>query len=173
MFSLVTHIFNGMSSLHHRQPGVLGAVLSSDVIMGMVIPDGVHVHPAALKILLRSLGPERVIAVTDATAGAGMSEGMFSVLNQEATIVDGVARLMDGTIAGSILTMNRAVMNLSAFTGLSMNNALQLGTVNPARALGWSNKGWLGIGSDADVAVMDERGNVLLTMVEGEIVYKL
>lgn len=172
VYSLVTHVYNAMSGLHHRKPGVLGAVLNSDDVMGMLICDGIHAHPAAVKILLRVLGTNRVILVTDAIPGGGMTEGTFTMLNQTARIVDGVARLNDGTIAGSILTLNRAVMNARAFGGLTLNDALKLATLNPARALGLASRGILTPGAEADVIVMDDAGNVALTMVAGEIVFR-
>lgn len=171
-FDLITHVFNAMSGLHHRQPGVLGAVLSSDAVSAMLICDGIHAHPAATKILFRVLGTDRVILVTDAIPGGGMSEGTFTMLNQTARIVDGVARLENGTIAGSILTLNRAVMNAREFGNLSLNDALKMATTNPAHILGFSNIGTLDPGADADVVVMDNVGNVSLTMVAGKIVYR-
>lgn len=171
-FALVTHVYNAMTGLHHRQPGVLGAVLSSDDVSGMLICDGLHVHPAAVKILFRTLGVDRVILVTDAIPGGGMTAGTFTMLGQTARIVDGVARLADGTLAGSILTLNRAVMNARAFGALTLNDALKMATVNPARVLGMWNLGSLNDGADADVVLMDERGEILLTMVTGQIVYQ-
>ena len=171
VFPLVTHVYNAMSGLHHRKPGVLGAVLSSDKASGMLICDGIHAHPAAVKILLRSLGTDRVILVTDSIPGGGMTEGEFTMLNQTARIIDGVARLADGTIAGSILTLNRAVMNARAFGNLALNDALKMATQNPARVLGLSNKGQLVSGADADVVVMDDAGEVSITVVRGEIVF--
>lgn len=170
-FALVTHVYNAMSGLHHRHPGVLGAVLSSDEVCGMLICDGLHVHPAAVKILLRALSVDRVILVTDAIPGGGMTEGTFTMLNQTARVVDGVARLEDGTIAGSILTLNRAAMNARAFGALTLNDALKMATVNPARVLGMWNIGSLNDGADADVVLMNEAGEVLLTMVAGQVVY--
>jgi N-acetylglucosamine-6-phosphate deacetylase len=172
VFALVTHVYNAMTGLHHRQPGVLGAVLSADEVCGMLIGDGLHVHPAAVKILLRALGVDRVILVTDAIPGGGMTEGTFTMLGQTAHIVDGVARLEDGTIAGSILTLNRAVMNARAFGALTLNDALKMATVNPARVLSAWNIGSLNDGAEADVVLMDETGNVLLTMVSGQVVYR-
>jgi len=171
-YSLVTHIYNAMSGLHHRNPGVLGAVLSSDEITAMLICDGIHAHPAAVKIFFRALGTDRVILVTDSIPGGGMTEGTFTMLNQSARIVDGVARLENGTIAGSILTLNRAVMNAREFGALSLNDALKMATTNPARALGLGNIGRLETGADADIVVMGDSGNVALTMVAGEIVYR-
>jgi N-acetylglucosamine-6-phosphate deacetylase len=172
IFPLVTHVYNAMSVFHHRKPGVLGAVLSSDKPSGMLICDGLHAHPAAVKILFRSLGTDRVILITDSIPGGGMDEGEFVMLNQNARIVDGVARLANGTIAGSILTLNRAVMNARAFGDLSLNVALKMATQNPARILGLSNKGHLVAGADADVVVMDDAGDVMMTMVHGETVYR-
>lgn len=170
-YALVTHVYNAMTGLHHRNPGVLGAVLSSDDVSGMLIGDGIHAHPAAVKILLRALGTDRVILVTDAIPGGGMSEGAFTMLNQTARIVEGVARLEDGTIAGSILTLNRAVMNAHAFGALTLNDALKMATVNPARVLGLWNVGSLNDGADADIVLMDDAGNIALTMVAGQIAY--
>jgi len=171
-FALVTHVYNAMTGFHHRAPGVLGAVLSSDEIAGMLICDGLHAHPAAVNILLRALGVDRVILVTDAIPGGGMTEGTFTMLNQTARIIDGIARLEDGTIAGSILTLNRAVMNARAFGGLTLNDALKLATVNPARVLGAWNVGSLNDGADADIVLLDDSGEVALTMVAGQVVYR-
>jgi N-acetylglucosamine-6-phosphate deacetylase len=171
-FQLVTHVYNAMSGLHHRKPGVLGAVLSSDNVSGMLISDGIHAHPAAVKILFRALGVDRVILVTDAIPGGGMTEGTFTMLNQTARVIDGVARLENGTIAGSILTLNRAVMNACVFGALSLNDALKMATTNPARVLGLWNIGSLNVGADADIVVMDDAGDVSLTMVAGNIVYR-
>lgn len=171
-YALVTHVYNAMTGVHHRAPGVLGAVLSSDEVSGMLICDGLHAHPAAVKILLRALGTDRVILVTDAIPGGGMTKGTFTMLNQTARIVDGVARLEDGTIAGSILTLNRAVLNARAFGALTLNDALKLATINPARALGMWNIGSLNDGADADIVLMDDAGNVALTMVAGRVAYQ-
>ena len=171
IFPLVTHVYNAMSGLHHRKPGVLGAVLSSDKANGMLICDGIHAHPAAVKILLRSLGTNRIILVTDSIPGGGLAEGKFTMLNQIAHIIDGVARLTDGTIAGSILTLNRAVMNARAFGDVSFSDAIKMATQNPARALGLSNKGQLVAGADADVVIMNDSGDVKMTLVAGEIVH--
>ena len=171
-YPLVTHVYNAMSGLHHRKPGVLGAVLSSDKVMGMLICDGIHAHPAAVKILFRSLGLDRVILVTDSIPGGGMNGGEFTMLNQTAHIIDGVARLQDGTIAGSILTLNRAVMNARVFANLDWRDALAMATRNPARALGLATKGTLEPGADADVIVLDASGNATTTMVAGCIMHQ-
>lgn len=172
VFPVVTHVYNAMSALHHRKPGVLGAVLSSDKASSMLICDGIHAHPAAVKILFRSLGTDRVILVTDSIPGGGMDEGEFVMLNQTARIIDGVARLENDTIAGSILTLNRAVMNARKFGNLSLNDALEMATQNPARILGLSNKGQLVVGADADIVVMDDASEVAMTMVRGDVVYR-
>lgn len=171
-FQLVTHVFNRMTGLHHRHPGVLGAVLSSDEVTGMLICDGIHTHAATAKILFRTLGIDRVILVTDATPGGGLTAGTFTFLNQTVRVIDGVARLADDTIAGSILTMNHAVINASNYGSLSLNDALRMATVNPARVLGL-NRGRLTAGTDADVVVMDSTGSVSLTMVAGDVVFEM
>jgi N-acetylglucosamine-6-phosphate deacetylase len=173
-FPLVTHVFNAMSGLHHRRPGMVGAILTSERAVGMLICDGIHVHPAAVKLLFRVLGPHRLILVTDAMPGAGLGDGIYRLLGQEVTVKEGKATLPDGTIAGSVLTMDRAVANMQAFTGCSLTEALKMATLNPAEALGLAHrKGCLAPGYDADIVFLDEQGQSQLTMVRGEIVWQV
>ena len=173
-FPLVTHVFNAMSGLHHRRPGMVGAILTSERAIGMLICDGIHVHPAVVKLLFRMLGPHRLILVTDAMPGAGLGDGIYRLLGQEVTVKEGKATLPDGTIAGSVLTMDRAVANMQAFTGCSLTEALKMATLNPAEALGRAHrKGCLAPGYDADIVVLDEQGQSRLTMVRGEIVWQV
>ena len=172
-FPLVTHVFNAMSGLHHRRPGVVGAILDSERAIGMLICDGIHVHPAAVKLLFRMLGPHRLILVTDAMPGAGLGDGVYRLLGQEVTVKEGKATLPDGAIAGSVLTMDRAVANMQTFTGCSLTEALKMATLNPAEALGLGHrKGRLAPGHDADIVVLGEQGQSRLTMVRGEIVWQ-
>lgn len=172
-FSLVTHVFNAMSGLHHREPGVLGAVLTSKSITSMLICDGIHAHRAAVQVLFRMLGPDRLILVTDAMAGAGMGNGIYTLLGREVTVKDGKATLPDGTIAGSVLTIDRAVANVQNFTGCALTDALRMATLNPASVLGLADhKGRIASGCDADIVILDEQGRPKLTMVRGEIVWR-
>lgn len=140
-----THLFNAMSGLGHREPGLAGALLSSSVPCGL-IADGIHVHPAMLKLAYRAKSASGLTLVTDAMAAMGMPPGRYKLGDRE-VIVDGVsARLADGTLAGSILTMDQAVRNVMAFTGCSLAAAIAMAAATPARcgpgAQG-KNRAWL------------------------------
>lgn len=172
-FSLVTHVFNAMSGLHHRRPGAAGAALLS-AVPAMLICDGEHVHPGVVKILLRQKTAEGVILVTDAIAGAGLEEGEYTLFDQQVLVRAGRATLSDGTLAGSVLTLNRAVMNARGFAGIDLSEALEMATSNPARVLKHGVSGTLHEGAEADVVVMDERtGQVRRTMIGGVEVFKV
>jgi len=167
------HTFNGMSPLHHRQPGLVGAVLTSDQVTAEIIADGVHVHPVVVNLFLRCKGLDKAVLITDAIRAAGLPEGVYEVAGQEVVVKDGAVRRPDGGLAGSILTMNRAVANARKFGGLALREAVKLATLNPARVVGaHDRKGSLEPGKDADLVVVDEALNVYLTMVEGEVVYR-
>ena len=135
-FPLVTHVFNAMTGLHHRQPGVVGAVLDSTAVSAGLINDGIHVHPAVVRLLVRVLGPERLVLVTDAMAAAGLGDGEYQLLGQRVFVQGGEARLAGGTLAGSLLTLDRAVVNARRFTGLGWGQVARMATLNPARLLG-------------------------------------
>lgn len=168
----ITHTYNAQTGLHHRAPGVLGAVLSSDEITAELIADGIHVHPGAMKVLVRCLGTDRIVLVTDAMAGAGLSDGEYELLGIKVTVRDGKATQEDGTIAGSAAVMNACVRNLHREAGVPLAQAVKMATLNPARAIGLSNRlGSLAQGKDASLAVIDEDVNIYLTLVRGEIVY--
>ena len=171
-FSYSTHIFNAQSGFSHRQPGALEAVLASDKATAEVIADGVHVHPAALKILVRCLGPERVVLVTDSMPAAGLPDGEYSLVGQQVIVQGGTARLRDGTLAGSTATMPRCMRVMHQQAGVPLYQALQMASLNPARVIGMAEQfGSLQPGRKADLVVMDEAFEVHLTMVHGEIVY--
>ncbi len=133
--SHMTHCCNAMRPLHHRELGPLGAAVESSDVFGEIIADGFHVHPVMLDILIRLLGPERVIIITDAQAGAGLIDAEFEFAGQPAHNVDGVARLTDGTITGSVLTMDQALRNVLASSHLSLSEAVGMFTWNPARSV--------------------------------------
>ena len=125
-FVHVTHTFNAQRSFDHRQPGVFGAILSSDYVTAELIADGVHVHPAAMKVLLRSLGTERVVLITDAMSGAGLKEGKYMLVGNEVTVKDGHATLANGTLAGSVATLNQCVRNVNQLVGYSLQEAVKM-----------------------------------------------
>lgn len=169
----VTHCFNAMAPLGHRELGTVGAAMALDEINCELIADNLHVHPAAINILVKVKGPERVILVTDAIRGAGMAEGEYAIdEDRRVRVQDGAVRLPDGTLAGSILTMERALANAVAATGRSLAELWPLSSLNAARAIGATNKGALEVGRDADLVLLDDDFEVALTVAEGEIVYE-
>ncbi|HEX6122667.1 MAG TPA: N-acetylglucosamine-6-phosphate deacetylase, partial [Ktedonobacterales bacterium] len=129
-----THCGNAMRPLHQRDPGPLGAVAESPSVSGEMIADGVHVHPAMMRILVKIFGPERTIVITDALAAAGIGDATFEFAGQPAQVICGAARLADGTITGSVLTMEQALRNVLQMTGLPLSRAIGMLTHNPARA---------------------------------------
>ncbi|MDW8065488.1 MAG: N-acetylglucosamine-6-phosphate deacetylase [Anaerolineae bacterium] len=171
-FRLVTHCYNAMIGFHHRAPGVVGAAWLNPLVTAMVIADGFHVHPAAFRLLIRVKGIRRVVLTTDAIPALGLGEGVYTFGGQEVLVKGGRAILLDGTLYGSMLTMDRAVHNAMAFAALSFAEALRMATLNPAHALGLQNKGRLAPGADADLVVWGEDGAPQLTMARGGIVWQ-
>jgi N-acetylglucosamine-6-phosphate deacetylase len=168
-----THTFNGMPGLNHRFPGVLGAVLSDDRIWAQIIVDGIHVHPAVVKLLVITKGVDRTILVTDAIRASGMPDGDYSLGDQTVHVKDGVASTDAGGLAGSTLTMDQALRNVMEFANLNLTEALPMATRVPAAALRLENhKGSIASGFDADIVVLDESYHVRLTMVGGRVVYR-
>ena len=169
----VTHLFNGMEPLHHRQPGAVGAALVLDALYCQLIADNIHVHPAVLKLVIMAKGVERVILVTDARGVTGMPDGEYAFGGTTITLNDGEARIPGGALAGSTLTLERAVRNIMVSADLTLHQALKMATAVPARALGIGNrKGTIAEGMDADLIILDDQVGVWLTMVEGKVVYR-
>lgn len=172
-FTHVTHAFNTMPEFNHRSPGALGAVLTSDNVSGELIADGIHVHPAAMRLLLRCLGYERICLITDAIPGAGLPDGEYFLIGQKIIVKEGKATLENGTLAGSIVRLNQCVRNIHQLAGASIQAAIQMATHNPARAIGLERQyGMLATGMPADLILIDESFEVHMTMVGGEIVYE-
>jgi N-acetylglucosamine-6-phosphate deacetylase len=169
-----THTFNGMKPLHHREPGLVGAALSDDRIFAQMIVDGVHLHPAVIKIIFRAKSSARTLLITDGMRGTGLPDGVYGLGGEDIQVKDGVARNSTGHLAGSTLTLDRAVANLVRFTGADFFDAVRAATQTPAEALHLEDrKGVLKEGADADIVVVDEQMNVRLTMVNGKIVYRM
>ncbi|MGE5814869.1 MAG: N-acetylglucosamine-6-phosphate deacetylase [Acidobacteriota bacterium] len=166
-----THLFNRMTPLTHREPGVVGAVLESDEVAAELVCDGFHVHPAAMKAAIAAKGPSRVMAITDGTAGSGLPPGTKTTLGGRTITVGDLARLEDGTIAGSVLTMDQAFARLIARLGLSPVDAAILTSTTPARELGLHGYGVIAPGAVADLVVLDRTFNVVQTWVAGELVW--
>ncbi|MCU0514528.1 MAG: N-acetylglucosamine-6-phosphate deacetylase [Anaerolineae bacterium] len=168
-----THTFNAMPPLHHRDPGVLGAVLGSAVVRCELIADNVHVHPGSMAILWRLKRPNQLILITDAIRAAGQPDGVYPVDERQVTVQDGSARLPDGTLAGSTLTMERALWHLMQATGEPLENVWQCASLNPAKAIHVANqKGSIEIGKDADLVLVDDGLAVQTTIIGGEVVYQ-
>jgi N-acetylglucosamine-6-phosphate deacetylase len=168
-----THMFNRMSGFDPREPGVVGAVLVHDEVTAELICDGIHVHPAAMNLLIRVKGPERVVLVTDAIRAADMPDGEYALGKQQIIVKDGVSRLESGDLAGSTLTMDRAVRNIMKLVGTPLQTAVKMATINPAVVANVDeNKGSLEPGKDADILIIDDEINVHLTMVKGKILYR-
>lgn len=167
-----THLFNAMSSLLHRDPGLPGALLTDERVTVGLIADGIHTHPAAVKLAWQVLGPQRLNLVTDAMAALGMPPGTHW-LGDYPVIVDGHScRLADGTLAGSILPLDQALRNLILFSGCSVADALATVTVTPARLLGLEQDlGRLAPDLRADLVVLSPDLRVLMTVIGGEVVY--
>lgn len=172
-FNHVTHAFNAQRGFHHREPGVLGALLGSDCVTAELIADTIHVHPGAMNMLVRCLGSDRVVLVTDAIAGAGLSDAECDFMSHQVTVQDGKATLADGTIAGSVATMDLCVRNLNREVGVPLLAAVKMASLNPARVLGLTDSvGSLRVGKKADLLVIDEEVNIRMTMVGGRIIYQ-
>ena len=167
-----THTFNGMPAFQHRSPGVLGAVLSDDRIWAQIIVDGIHVHPAIVKFLIKAKGTDRTIMITDAIRATGMPDGDYSLGDQMVHVKGGIARTDAGGLAGSTLTMDQALRNVMRFVDINLPEALPMATRVPATAMNLEYcKGSLAPGFDADIVVLDESYHVRLTMVGGRVVF--
>src|SRR6266487_1217069 len=167
-----THCFNAMRPLLHRAPGPLAAIAQAEQVRGELIADGVHVHPAAMNALIKLLGPERTIVITDALAGAGVPEAAFDFAGQPAHVIHGVARLSDGTITGSVLTMDQALRNLLRMTEVSLQQAVGMLTLNPAHAAQVSHrKGLLEVGYDADLLIFNHSLSLQATICRGAVAF--
>ncbi|HTK27968.1 MAG TPA: N-acetylglucosamine-6-phosphate deacetylase [Vicinamibacterales bacterium] len=170
--SHATHLFNRMPPFGHREPGLAGAVLQTDEVAAELICDGVHVHPAVVRAAIAAKKPQRVFAITDGTAAAGLPAGAAARLGgRRITARDGAARLDDGTLAGSVLTMDAAFRMLIGRVGLSLVDAATLCATTPARELGLVGHGVIAPEARADLVVLDPQLMVVQTYVAGQLVY--
>jgi N-acetylglucosamine-6-phosphate deacetylase len=163
-----THTFNAMRPLDHRDPGIIGEVLSDDGITADLIADGIHVSPAVVKIFLQAKGIERAVLITDAISATGMPDGKYQLGPIEVDVKDGKCTA-NNSLAGSVLTMDRAVRNVTQFSNWSLRDAVRAATLNPAGAVRMNDLyGTLKPGARADFAVLSPEGNVLKTIVGGQ-----
>ena len=166
-----THLFNRMSGFSHRSPGLVGAVLDSDEVAAELICDNVHVHPAAIRLAVAAKSPSRIMAITDGTAGSGVASGTRARLGGRAINVRDAAYLDDGTLAGSVLTMDRAFAILATRMGFSLVDASLMCATTPAREVGLRGAGAVVRGALADLVVLDRNLKVVQTYVGGVRVY--
>lgn len=164
-----THTFNAMRALDHRDPGILGAVLENDELTADIIADGIHVHPSVLNLFLRAKGADRAILITDAISATGMPDGVYSLGGLEVQVSNGRCEYQ-GKLAGSVLTLDRAIRNVMTMAGWQLQQAVKLATLNPAQRFGISGqRGLLAPGRRADLVVLTPEGQVAHTIIGGEI----
>lgn len=161
----VTHIFNAMRPLEHRDPGILGEALTNSQLTAEVIADGIHLDPVVVKLVFQAKGLDGAVLITDATAGTDMPDGRYRLGTFEFEVRDGKC-LANGKLAGSILTMDRAVRNAMQFAGLDLQQALRPATLNPAKVAGM-DRGVLKVGAQADFLVMNRAGEIQKTILRG------
>jgi N-acetylglucosamine-6-phosphate deacetylase len=161
-----THTFNAMRPLDHRDPGILGEVLTDFRLSAEIIADGIHVDPVIVQLFLKAKGPEAAVLITDATAATGMPDGRYRLGSLEVEVKDGRCMVGD-SLAGSVLTMDRAVRNVMQFAQWDLQQAVRLATLNPARVAGVKQGGTLQAGAPADLVVLSPSGEVRKTIIRG------
>jgi N-acetylglucosamine-6-phosphate deacetylase len=167
----VTHLFNQMSQFRHREPGMVGAALTANKPCG-VIADGLHSHPGALRLAWQHLGPDRLMLVTDGMQATGLGAGTYLLGDREVTVDDTGPRTAEGKLAGSTLTMERAVANLTAWTDATFAQAVRCATLTPATLLKVTDRGAIRTGRKADMTVLDQDLEVVMTVASGKLAYE-
>ncbi|PLS17937.1 N-acetylglucosamine-6-phosphate deacetylase [Bacillus sp. M6-12] len=166
----VTHLFNGMRGLHHREPGTAGAALLFDELKAEIISDGIHVRPEMVELAVKAKGIENIILITDAMRAKCLKNGVYDLGGQDVSVSCGKALLKDGTLAGSVLRMIDSIKNMISFTGLSLMEIIQMASSNPAKQLGvFSRKGSIAAGKDADLVILTPELEVYMTFCRGKL----
>jgi N-acetylglucosamine-6-phosphate deacetylase len=167
-----THLFNGMARFHHREPGIALALLQSSSVYLEIIADFIHLHPAVVKMVIDYASPKRVALVTDSIAATGMPDGVYELGGLKIVVEKGICRLADtGGLAGSTLTMDRAVKNITSL-GYSLRDAVLMASYTPAKSIGLNKLGDLEPGYSADFVILDENLSVVKTIVNGRVTYE-
>ncbi len=164
-----THTYNAMTPLTHRAPGVVGAIMINDSVYAELILDGIHVNFAAAKALLRTKGKDKLILITDSIEAAGLENGTYKLGNQPVYVKDGEARLANGALAGSIANMNDCVRNAYQNLGLTLNEAVNLASYNPAKSLNEDLLGEIKVGNYANIIFFNENIDIQGTMIKGQM----
>lgn len=169
----VTHTYNAQSALHHREIGTVGSAMLIDELNCELIADTIHVSVPAIQLLVKCKPKEKLTLITDAIRAKGLADGESELGGQVVIVKNGEARLKDGTLAGSVLRMNRAVQNLVEKAGVPLLQAVDCAAINPARSLGIDGEaGSIRVGKRADFVVLDDKFDVLYTVRDGKIVYR-
>lgn len=168
----VTHLYNQMSGLHHREPGVVGSAFLRDELTAEIIVDGVHVRPEMVELAYKIKSKNGLILITDSMRAKCLKNGHYDLGGQDVIVKDGKAVLKDGTLAGSILKLGTALQNMITYTGCTLADAIEMASVNPAKQLNiFDRKGSLAIGKDADIVILDENLDVYMTFCRGELAF--
>lgn len=168
----VTHLYNQMSGLHHREPGVVGSVFLRDELKAEIIVDGVHVRPEMVELAYKIKRKDGLLLITDSMRAKCLKNGEYDLGGQDVIVKDGKAVLADGTLAGSILKLGTALKNIITYTGCTLADAIEMASVNPAKQLNiFNRKGSLAIGKDADIVILDENLDVYMTFCRGELAF--
>ncbi len=163
-----THAFNAMRPLDHREPGIVGEMLANPQLSADIIVDGIHVHPAVVKLFLKAKGADEAVLITDATAATGMPDGRYRLGSLEVEVRNGKC-MSEGKLAGSVLTMDRAVRNVMEFAEWEMAAALRLASLNPAKVVGLTDRGKIEAGRRADIVALNPAGGVKATIIGGVV----
>ncbi|WP_438449041.1 N-acetylglucosamine-6-phosphate deacetylase [Gorillibacterium sp. sgz5001074] len=164
--SHITHCFNGMCPIHHRNPGLIVAAFEEEHVSLQAIVDYVHLHPAIVRLMYRLKGADNMVLITDALQAMGLGDGRYLFGGHHVTVADGTARLQDGTLASSTVTMNQA-LRYAVELGISLPDAVRMASSTPASILGMNNTGSIIPGLDADLVLLDKDYSVKWTMVKG------
>ncbi|WP_129728710.1 N-acetylglucosamine-6-phosphate deacetylase [Ectobacillus funiculus] len=171
--SHVTHLFNGMRGLHHREPGVLGAALLRHELFTEIIADGIHARPEMIQLAYQQKTSKRMILITDSLRAKCLKNGTYDLGGQAVRVDDTKATLADGTLAGSILKMKDAIKNVISYTHCGLENIIEMTAVNPAKQLNiFDRKGSIAVGKDADFVIVDEHLEVVMTFCRGKLAYQ-
>ncbi|SCY44194.1 N-acetylglucosamine-6-phosphate deacetylase [Alkaliphilus peptidifermentans] len=170
---LAVHTFNGMRALHHREPGVVGAVLINDSIFSELIADNIHVHPAVMKILVKVKGSDKVILVSDSMRATGLPDGIYSLGDMQVTVKNSIAKTSNGSLAGSTLKLIDGVKNMIKTVGIDPLQAVHMASLNPAKYLKLDKSlGSIAPGKKANLTIIDDDFKVIATIINGKIVYQ-
>ena len=170
--SRATHTFNAMTPLNHRKPGIIGAIMNTDISCEL-IADNIHVHKGAINVLTKIKGKDKIILITDSMRAGCMNNGIWELGGQKVIVKNGSARLEDNTLAGSILTLDNAIKNMKNNIGASLCEIISMVTINPAKDINiYDKKGSIEKGKDSDIVIFDKDINISMTIVEGNIVYQ-